>query len=97
MPYNGDLFSCLALLLFSRYKLGPTHAVIQFEDEDTTAVVPLKKIRLRGAEQVKLGCCYEVKWTDSKIYKAAVHALGIYVHEQFLWTKILSIAPTVAV
>ncbi|KAL5518132.1 hypothetical protein EMCRGX_G003815 [Ephydatia muelleri] len=56
---------------------GPTHAVIQFDEEDTTAVVPLKKILLRGAaEQVKLGCSYDVKWTDSKIYKATVHALG---------------------
>lgn len=86
LPYNADHFLPSRLLLFSCYKIGPTHAVIQFDEEDTTAVVPLKKILLRGAaEQVKLGCSYDVKWTDSKIYKATVHALGIcmLVHELY--------------
>ena len=41
---------------------------------------------------MKVGCSYPVKWTDSKIYKATVHALGTYMYMYActtLWTKFI--------
>lgn len=57
----------------------PTHAVITFDDEDSRAVIPVKKIQLTDAEPVKVGSHYCVKWTDSKIYQATVYALGTVI------------------
>lgn len=47
-----------------------------FDDEDSKAVIPVKKIRLMDAEPVKIGSRYCVKWTDLKIYQATMYALG---------------------
>ena len=68
-----------------------------FDDEDSKAVIPVKKIRLMDAEPVKIGSRYCVKWTDLKIYQATVYALGtvlvqaveqviyIYIYKHTCW------------
>ena len=55
----------------------PTHALVLFEEDETYATVPLKRI-VEPSEPTLLqrgGCC-QVKWAGGKLFKATVIAIG---------------------
>eukprot|EP00731_Ephydatia_muelleri_P032909 Em0024g453a len=56
--------------------LAPTHAVVSFESDGTTSVVPFKNIVGGYSSSVKAGGVCEVQWNDKKKYAATVLAVG---------------------
>ena len=72
-------------MLLALFTIGPTHAIVHFDSENSKAVVPLKKIKFNDSEVPNVGNSYSVKWTDKKTYLATVEALGInhFVHSTY--------------
>eukprot|EP00731_Ephydatia_muelleri_P006667 Em0003g915a len=67
-------------VIYSNYMLNcdlaPTHAVVSFESDGTTSVVPFKNIVGGYSSSVKAGGVCEVQWNDKKKYAATVLAVG---------------------
>ena len=61
-------------LIFSCYILG-TYALVNFVDEDLTAIVPTKKLIQRDAEG-ESGGLWDVLWMDKRKYKAVLVMSG---------------------
>ena len=53
-----------------------THALVEFQDEGSSAVVPLARLRSADATLLKEGQDVEVVWNAGKKYKAQVKMLG---------------------
>lgn len=49
--------------------------LVQFQDEDTSAIVPIK--RLKKKDHLKIGDECEVTWSDKKVYSGLVVFSGI--------------------
>lgn len=63
------------ILLYLHFE-GPTHVVVKFSEDGTTALVPIKK--LTTTDEVKVGDTCNIKWTDRIQYEATVQAIGTY-------------------
>ena len=50
------------------YLFSDTHALVQFLDEDSTAIVPIS--RLKEQEHLEHGGSCIITWSDKKQYKA---------------------------
>ncbi|KAL5515727.1 hypothetical protein EMCRGX_G000934 [Ephydatia muelleri] len=66
----------MSLRLQSAKWSAPTHAVVSFESDGTTSVVPFKNIVGGYSSSVKAGGVCEVQWNDKKKYAATVLAVG---------------------
>jgi len=55
---------------------APTHALVQFEEEDTISVVPLKRVSSPPREDLAKGVRCTVKWALGKLYLGVVLAIG---------------------
>ena len=53
---------------------APTHALVQFEQEDTISVVPLKRVSPR--QELAKGVRCTVEWARGKLYPGLVLAIG---------------------
>ena len=52
-----------------------THVLVSFEEEGSSAVVPISKVSLSSVECVRGSAC-EVIWGDGKTYNSIVLAAG---------------------
>lgn len=66
-----ELCSCTKCFLVS-----DTHALVQFLDEDATAIVPIS--RLKDPENLEHGGTCIVKWSNKKEYKALLLCSGLW-------------------
>lgn len=64
--------------VFHEPHAGNTHAVVHFETDDSTCVVPIKKIVNNHGKELRPQEPCHVKWTDNVTYSATVLALGGY-------------------
>ena len=55
--------------------ISDTHVLVQFQDEDTSAIVPIK--RLKRKDCLKIGEECKVTWSDKKIYSGLVVFSGM--------------------
>ena len=55
---------------------APTHALVQFEHEDTISVVPLKRVSSPPRQELATGVRCMVEWTRGKLYPGIVLAIG---------------------
>ena len=58
------------------YLFSDTHALVQFLDEDSTAIVPIS--RLKEQEHLEHGGSCIITWSDKKQYKALLLCSGLY-------------------
>ena len=58
-----------------------THALVQFIDEDATAIVPIT--RLKEQDQLEYGGSYVVTWSNKKAYKAMLICSGLHILEWY--------------
>ena len=65
-----ELCSCMNFFLFS-----DTHVLVQFLDEDATAIVPIN--RLKDPEGLEHGGACIVMWSNKKQYKALLLCSGL--------------------
>ena len=55
--------------------ISDTHVLVQFKDEDKSAIVPIKRLKRKD---LKIGEECEVTWSDKKIYSGLVVFSGMY-------------------
>lgn len=53
-----------------------THAVVNFEEDDTLSVVPIKRIR-GDIEEITVGSIHDVHWSKNKKFRATIVAIGM--------------------
>ena len=53
-----------------------THAIVELQDEGSSAVIPLARLRNADATLLKEGQDVEVVWNAGKKYKAQIKMLG---------------------
>ena len=60
----------------------PTHVLVAFteEDDQPTAIVPLKRVKERAETELKEGVKCRIEWSDRKLYWTSVIALGKYIY-----------------
>ena len=55
---------------------APTHALVQFERDNTIDVAPLKRISSPSREELGKGAQCVVEWARGKFYNGVVLAIG---------------------
>ena len=69
---------CTVYYNYSYNDIGmePTHAVVQFVDDESICCLPMKMVDIGLSKQPELSSIYFVQWTNRKKYQAVVLALG---------------------
>ena len=75
LPY-GEVHALCIIEIYSVLQAS-THAVVNFTEDGTTALVLIKKLKTSSGEEVKVGECYNIKWTDKNLYQVTIQAIGI--------------------
>ena len=75
LPY-GEVHALCIIEIYSVLQAS-THAVVNFTEDGTTALVLIKKLKTSSGEEVKVGECYNIKWTDKNLYQVTIQATGI--------------------
>ena len=60
------------------YIFQDTHALVRFLEEDSTAIVPVN--RIKDKEEFEYGGSCAVLWSNKKVYKAFLICSGMYLH-----------------
>ena len=91
--YLSDSYVHFTFFLFSiqndmNFVFLDTHALVQFLEEDATAIVPVS--RLKEQENLEHGGSCIVTWSNKKAYKAMLICSGLHNYYAFnlLWMHI---------
>lgn len=54
-----------------------THLLVQFCSEDSTSIVPIKRVKME--ENLSVGDECDIVWSNNKVYRATVMCSGTYM------------------